>query len=357
MTQLCEAQPEAAAAPGLDVTSFWYVVADSRELRQGTVLARTVLDRPLAVFRDAGGRPVALEDRCAHRATPLSAGRVEAGRLRCGYHGWQYDGAGLVTEIPSLGPGRAPRGCAVRAYEVRERDDYVYVRLADAGSPAPDIEPFALPHRSARGFRHLRLVNRFPAPLLRCVQNFVDIPHTAYVHAGLFRSPRAQRLAARVERRGGSVLVRYLHERANLGLFARFLNRGGAEIEHVDAFHAPNVTCVEYAFGGGRHFVITSQSVPVAADETLVYTDLAFAYGVWTTATAPVVRWLAQRIIDQDIAILGRQTAAIRALGERSTPAAADTIHALIEAIHRDVAEGRDPRPHPGSSRDIEFYV
>ncbi len=311
MTQLCEAEPKATATPGLDVTSFWYVVADSRELRRGTVLARTVLDRPLAVFRDDGGRPVALEDRCAHRATPLSAGRVDAGRLRCGYHGWQYDGSGHVTEIPSLGPGHAPRGCAVRSYEVQERDDYVYVRLGDAAAPAPDIEPFALPHRSARGFRHLRLVNRFPAPVLRCVQNFVDIPHTAYVHAGLFRSPRAQRLAARVERRGGSVLVRYLHERANLGLFARFLNRRGTEIEHVDAFHAPNA----------------------------------------------VVRWLAQRIIDQDIAILGRQTAAIRALGERSTPAPADTIHAFIEAIHRDMAEGRDPRPHPGSSRDIEFYV
>ena len=339
----------------LDLASFWYVVADSRALRRGAVLARTVLDAPLAVFRDADGRAVALEDRCAHRATPLSAGRVDAGRLRCGYHGWLYDGTGAVVEIPSLRPGTVPRGCAVRAYAVRERDGYVYVRLADV-EPS-DLEPFALPHVGMRGFRHLRLVNRFRAPIVRCVQNFVDIPHTAYVHAGLFRSPRAQRLSARVERRGGSVLVRYRHETENLGAFARFLNRSGREIEHSDAFHMPNVTCVEYRFAGGRRFVITSQSVPVTTDETLVYTDLAFAYGVWGDLAAPVVRWLAQRIIDQDVAILGRQTATVRALGERSTPAPADAIHTLIEAIHDDIAEGRDPRRHPGSSREIDFWV
>ena len=338
----------------LDLRAFWYVVAGSRELRRDVVLARTVLGTPLAVFRDREGRAVALEDRCAHRATPLSAGRVDGGRLRCGYHGWVYDGSGQVVEVPSLRPGTAPRGC-VRAYPTHEGDGYVYVRLADG--PSPDLEPFALPHMGTSGCRRLRLVNSFPAPVVRCVQNFVDVPHTAYVHAGLFRSPRAQRLSARVERRGGSVLVRYRHETANLGMFARILNPRGGEIEHVDSFHMPNVTCVEYGFGGGRRFVITSQSVPVSTDETLVYTDLAFAYGPWGALAAPVVRWLAQRVIDQDIAILARQTATVRALGERFTPAPADVIHTLIEAILGDLAEGRDPRRRAGAVREVEFWV
>jgi phenylpropionate dioxygenase-like ring-hydroxylating dioxygenase large terminal subunit len=343
------------APPAISVASFWYVVADSHELPRGAVLPRTVLGLPLAVFRDSDGRPVALEDRCAHRASPLSAGRVEDGRLRCGYHGWRYDGRGHVVEIPSLGPGAPPRGCTVRAYPTCERDGYVYVRPSK--DDRPGLAPFAMPHSGAPGFGHVRLVNRFRASVTRCVQNFVDIPHTAYVHAGLFRSPRAQRLSATVERRGGSVLVRYAHETANLGIFARFLNRRGAEIEHVDAFHMPNVTCVEYGFGGGRRFVITSQSIPVSPDDTLVYTDLAYAYGVWNTLARPVVRWLAQRVIDQDVAILGRQTDTIRTLGDRTMPAPADSIHAFIDGIQRDLAEGRDPRAHEGAVKEISFWV
>jgi phenylpropionate dioxygenase-like ring-hydroxylating dioxygenase large terminal subunit len=340
-------------AARLGLASFWYVAAGAREVRPGAVLGRTVLGRPLALFRDAAGRAVALEDRCAHRATPLSAGRVEDGRLRCGYHGWLYDGAGALVEVPSCGPGAPARACTVPVLATCERDGYVYVRPgAEAGAPPP----FPVPHHGAPGWRHVRLVSRFRAPLVRCVQNFVDVPHTAYVHAGLFRSPRRQRLAARVERRGASVVVRYRHETANLGLFARVLNPRGREIEHVDAFHAPNITCVEYGFGAGR-FVITSQAVPMAADDTLVYTDLAFAYGAWGRLAAPLVRWLARRIIAQDVAILARQTEAVRALGERVTHAPADFVHALIEAIHDDLAAGRDPRAHPGLAREMDLWV
>ena len=109
----------------------------------------------------------------------------------------------------------------------------------------------------------------------------------------------------------------------------------------------PNVTCVEYGFGRGRHLVITSQCVPVTADETLVYTDLAFRYGAWSRLATPVVRWLAQRIIDQDVSILGRQMDGIRRYGPEFTNTPADLIHVFIESIRRELAEGRDPRRLP----------
>jgi phenylpropionate dioxygenase-like ring-hydroxylating dioxygenase large terminal subunit len=185
----------------------------------------------------------------------------------------------------------------------------------------------------------------------------VDVPHTAFVHDRLFRVRRGEPVRAQVVRARGTVTVTYRSERRNLGLFARFLNPSGREIAHTDRFVMPNVTCVEYGFGPRRTFVITSQSVPVSAAETLVYTDLTFHYGPWTRLARPVIRWLAQRIIDQDIRILARQASVIERYGRRFTHTPADVIHAFIESIRRELEGGRDPRLLPERSEEIEFWV
>ena len=66
---------------------FWYVVAESAELRAGAVLARSVLGERLACFRGADGTPAVLPDRCLHRNAPLSLGHVQDGALSCPDHG------------------------------------------------------------------------------------------------------------------------------------------------------------------------------------------------------------------------------------------------------------------------------
>jgi phenylpropionate dioxygenase-like ring-hydroxylating dioxygenase large terminal subunit len=50
----------------------WYVAAWNHELIDGRKLARTILERPIVLYRVASGKVVALDDRCCHRATPLS---------------------------------------------------------------------------------------------------------------------------------------------------------------------------------------------------------------------------------------------------------------------------------------------
>ncbi|MEM7796271.1 MAG: Rieske (2Fe-2S) protein, partial [Cyanobacteria bacterium P01_C01_bin.118] len=82
---------------------FWYVVALSEQLKPETVLQRTVLDEWLVVFRGVDGKPVALRDRCLHRNTRLSGGKVDRGQLECPYHGWTYDHMGKVTFVPAEG--------------------------------------------------------------------------------------------------------------------------------------------------------------------------------------------------------------------------------------------------------------
>jgi phenylpropionate dioxygenase-like ring-hydroxylating dioxygenase large terminal subunit len=332
---------------------YWYIVAESSELRVDAPLARTVLDERLVCFRGKRGEAVVMRDRCLHRHAPLSGGRVESGCLICPYHGWQYDAAGCVVGIPSMGPEPLKSLCNP-PYAVREQDGYIYVRLSS--SAGAETAPFAMPHYRAPGFLHLRLQNRFRNSVTNCVENFIDIPHTAYVHERIFRSQRGERIRASIVRERGSVRIDYRDERSNLGRYRWFLNARGDEVLHTDTFHAPNVTSVTYAIGG-KTFVITSQSIPVGAQETLVYTDLTYSFGPWTRLAAPFVRRQAQRIIDQDKAILAQQMQSIARYGQdfRHTPA--DHIHVLVESIRDAIARNEDPAALPVVSREIEFYV
>jgi phenylpropionate dioxygenase-like ring-hydroxylating dioxygenase large terminal subunit len=332
---------------------YWYVVAESCELTPVRPLARRVLDEWLVCFRSEDGAPTVLRDRCLHRNAPLSAGIVRAGLLSCPYHGWRYDGAGRVVAIPSLTTGTLPAHCS-RPYPVIEQDGFVYVRLKRDASPG--IVPFPMPHYGEAGWRTLRLQNRFANSVANCVENFIDIPHTAFVHRGLFRSTRGERLAATVRRANGAVQVSYRNERDNLGRYRWFLNPQGHEISHSDSFHAPNVTCVVYEIGA-RMFIITSQAVPVDDRETLVYTDLTYRFGVWNLLVAPFVRRHGQRIIDQDIEILARQGENIGRYGAQFRDTPADLIHRLVDSLRDAIARGDDPCGLPTVEHEIEFRV
>lgn len=344
----------------MDFKDFWYIAAESKELKPNRVLSQRILGEWIALFRDENGRAAALEDRCLHRCARLTKGWVTAGRLQCAYHGWTYDGQGSVVSVPSEGPDgpKSPHRRA-RSFQVCEQDNYVYVRLIDEMSQteAAGIEPFSIPFYKTDGWAAIRLRNRFQNNVTNCAENFVDIPHTVFVHPKIFRVSRQERFTACIKRTGGSVIVSYRNERANLGIFSWFLNPGGHEITHTDSFHMPNVTSVDYIFGKNRRFIITSQSVPVTDEETLVYTDLTYNYGVWNTIAKPIIRRQAQVIINQDIAILADQMETIKKYGARFCNTEADVIHVLIESIRNELGKGSDPRLLPEKNHEIEFWV
>lgn len=332
---------------------YWYIVAESRELGRDQVVARQVLDEPLACFRDAQGKAVVLRDRCLHRNAPLSGGRARNGQLACPYHGWTYDGEGRVTAIPALGPALTQRHC-LPPFASREQDGFVYVQLARE-APA-HVEPFSMPHYGESGWMTLRLQNRFHAALADCVENFIDIPHTAFVHRRIFRRSTGEKIAARVERRDGKVHIVYANERDNLGSYRWFLNPRGLAVSHTDSFYAPNVTSVEYRIGS-KVFLITSQSVPVSECETLVYTDLTYRFGPFNRIAAPFIRRYGQRIIDQDLDMLAAQADTMRRYGREFRDTPADHIHRLVDSLRGAIARGEDPRALPPQVREIEFYV
>ncbi|MGF2687516.1 Rieske 2Fe-2S domain-containing protein [Marinobacter sp. DUT-3] len=157
----------------------WYVAALSRELKDEPV-ARMMLGNPIVLFRNADGEVAALEDRCCHRALPLSCGTLEPDGLRCGYHGMLYNSQGQCTEIP--GQEKIPRRARVKAYPVKEQDDIVWIWFGEDANEPPAFEPPRYsPHRSDQYFFDGGVFH-YQAPYQLIHDNLLDLSHLGYVH-------------------------------------------------------------------------------------------------------------------------------------------------------------------------------
>ena len=282
----------------------WYIAARSRELGRAP-LARTVAGEPLALFRDEDGRPAALLDRCLHRNMALSAGRVVGGCLQCPYHGWRYDGRGRCREVPSLGEGRpVPAFRPLPAYPTGESQGYVWVFMGEA----PVAGPFRFPHLGEPGWTSFRMTTAFPASAFACLENFLDVPHTVFVHRGWFRTRSLRQLSTRVRRFAARVEAEFRDEPVARSLVGALFFPPDRPLQHRDRFLMPAISRVDYRFGSDRHFIITSQCTPVSDRETLVYTVITFRFGRIGPLVRLVFEPLARRIIRQDVEILARQS-------------------------------------------------
>jgi vanillate O-demethylase monooxygenase subunit len=118
----------------------WYALAWDHEVTSSAILARTVANRPLAVYRTSDGRPVALADACWHRLAPLSQGRLLGGDvLQCPYHGLTYNSAGRCTSMPAQ--ETVNPSAMVPSYPVVERYRYLWVWPGDPTLADPDLLP------------------------------------------------------------------------------------------------------------------------------------------------------------------------------------------------------------------------
>jgi phenylpropionate dioxygenase-like ring-hydroxylating dioxygenase large terminal subunit len=157
----------------------WYVAAWSHEIATDGMFARTITQIPLLFWRDRSGKIAAIDDRCCHRAAPLSKGRREGDCIRCMYHGLLFDTTGKCIEIPSQ--EFIPPAAKVRAYPVVERFKWVWVWMGEAAkadaSLIPDTHYLDDPEwRGTPGYLH------YDANYLLITDNLLDFSHLSYVH-------------------------------------------------------------------------------------------------------------------------------------------------------------------------------
>jgi vanillate O-demethylase monooxygenase subunit len=170
-----------APTAGVDVFPMdrWWVAGLSKELTEQP-LARRILDRPMVFFRLPNGEVGALQDRCCHKELPLSCGTVEAGGLRCGYHGLLFNPAGVCTEIP--GQEKIPPKAKVPSYPVREQDQIIWVFVGATPDAQPNAEPPSYPIHGNPKYEFDGGVVHYQAPYQLIHDNLMDLSHLGYVH-------------------------------------------------------------------------------------------------------------------------------------------------------------------------------
>ena len=117
----------------------WWVAGFSTEIRR-ELLGRWLLDTPVLLYRTEDGRVVALENRCPHRAAPLSLGMLKGDNVQCGYHGFTFGADGAGVRVPSM--KSPPAAVRVRTSPVIEQSPLVWVYLGD---PARDEAMLSTP--------------------------------------------------------------------------------------------------------------------------------------------------------------------------------------------------------------------
>jgi phenylpropionate dioxygenase-like ring-hydroxylating dioxygenase large terminal subunit len=164
--------------------AWWHPVAAVHELGAAP-MAVTLLGAELVLWRDGGGAVHAFDDRCPHRGTKLSLGRVQTvgseSRLECAYHGWQFGRDGRCVHIPAVPAFEPAATHAACAHAVREALGLWWVRLASTATDAPAESP-ALARLPARQVVCGPYDVATSAP--RLVENFLDTSHFGFVHEG-----------------------------------------------------------------------------------------------------------------------------------------------------------------------------
>jgi phenylpropionate dioxygenase-like ring-hydroxylating dioxygenase large terminal subunit len=335
----------------------WFVACSSEELRRKT-LARTVQGVPLVLFRGAGGRPAALLDRCPHRNVPLSAGRVDNGELQCAYHGWRFDADGRCRAIPGLCGPLDARARNAPSYATVEQDGYVWVYARPAVDP--DSAPYRLPHLDDARYSTVRRAFSVPATLHAVVENALDVPHTAFLHGGLFRTSRKENeIEVAVRRWADGVEAEYIGEPRPKGLAGRILAPGGGVVQHFDRFLLPCIAQVEYRLGETSHLVTTSLLTPVTDFLTQLYAVVTFRLPLAHWLVRPFLTPVAAHIFRQDSRILAMQTETVRRFGgEQFASTEIDVLGPPILRLLLQAQRGeKPPRDAPPEEHRVRMRV
>lgn len=158
----------------------WYVAGWGHELANGQMMARTILEEPLLLFRGSNGKAVILDNRCCHRGAKLSEGRLEGDCVRCMYHGLKFNDQGRCIQIP--GQDKVPPKMGVRKYPIEERQHLIWVWMGDPAQADPALI-VEIPYLTDPNWRGLPGYMHYKADYRLIVDNLSDFSHLAFVHA------------------------------------------------------------------------------------------------------------------------------------------------------------------------------
>lgn len=301
----------------------WYVAATVEELGD-TLVARRILDIPVVLYRLADGSVAALEDRCAHRPYPLSAGHRDGDRIVCGYHGCTYDPNGMCVLVPSQ--DNPPLGARVRAFPVHLSGPFVWVWMGTPGGARLRPPPATAELTSGEGWSSAGERRDVAANFMLLHEHYLDLTNVFEMHAEMV-PPGIEALPPLEEVEISEASVSYVRELPKAPLAPWEAEASGLDAaeafgrRETGTFVTPGLHRQTYTISGADgpvfELVRLHGFTPQAPRSTRVFLQLAWR---GTAVAADAERRLAEvfrAMADRDTAVLETMQ---RCLDEDETP-------------------------------------
>lgn len=156
----------------------WYNVALSDELAPGQLITRRYFGKEIVIYRAASGEVRMADAFCPHMGAHLGRlGAVDGERLRCRFHGFEYDGNGRCVHTPYDGP--PPQNARLGFWDISERNGLILAWYDADGAP-PSWEVPALDDEGWNAIRWRRF--EIPTHPQETTENSVDFGHFTQIH-------------------------------------------------------------------------------------------------------------------------------------------------------------------------------
>jgi len=227
------------------VKNAWYVAGWASEFTEA-LLRVTVLEEHLVMYRIDATTVVALEDRCPHRLMPLSKGKRIGNDIQCGYHGMTFDCKGTCVRVP--GQENVPSSAFVQAFEVRQKNDIVFVWMGDP-EKADESLIFDMPEFTSAGWHvHQGDALHLKANYLNVAENLVDPAHVSFVHPTTLGNAASENVPVHVDTQGDVLVAwRWIRDAEPVGFFQKFGDfKGHVDRWHYYYLHLPSIAVIDF---------------------------------------------------------------------------------------------------------------
>lgn len=281
----------------------WQPVANASSLPPGGVIGYTLLETELVIARFPGGELMAADVACPHKGARLSGGSIRDGQLMCPYHGWTFGCDGTCHTIPSLlEPNTDKQALShLRTYAVQERYGFVWVKLEEG--PMPNGQRHELPpvpeFEDPRWTYRLGPPTAFAAGWRREVENYLDMSHFAFAHAGTLgvsADPRIRGMEITITPDGGFQMdapfpaLESTHELPGKLQSAHHRRQRG---------WLPNFTTIRQSFRDGDERVLVHIPSPNTRESCTCFWSLAISPGFNGPAPEAQIEF-AIKVLDED---------------------------------------------------------
>jgi nitrite reductase/ring-hydroxylating ferredoxin subunit len=324
-----------------ELTRYWHIIGISSDFGKNRSKRTYIYDFPLLVWRDAQGTVHAVLDVCAHKRSRVAITDFDKNEITCPYHGWKYDGSGLLVDIPSSPDlDLSKMKCKLHTFQIKEHHGLIWIYLND--DQPPKELPFSLDHESAQQWSQVYLSQNFETTEDLLIENFMDATHTAFIHKGLIRGhgDKAKHQVQLTTNETG-LMVNYAETTENIGVALGMILGSNLRVQHSDEFIFPNLVKVTYVINDIIRFTAIISCNATTSGNTEAIVRLSFSFKWLNPIIKRMLPFLAKKVLNQDFDITKRQYDNQQVFTDlKDHPISLDLIYNKVKSLRKAKMDG-----------------